>query len=127
MKKYAILIGNSQFPDESDKSKLPDLACPEKDVDGLSAVLTSERGEFDVLSLKNQPSYQILRELQRKVKQADSEDLLLLYYSGHGKPNKSGLLHLTTLDTVIAELETSAIPINRIYEILDATRCRKLC
>ncbi len=126
MKKYAILIGNSRFPDESDKSKLPDLACPEKDVDGLSTVLASERGEFDVLSLKNQPSYQILRELQRKVKQAEADDLLLLYYSGHGKPNKSGLLHLTTLDTVIAELETSAIPINRVYDILGTGKARKV-
>ncbi len=126
MKKYAILIGNSQFPDESDKSKLPDLICPEKDVDGLSTVLASERGEFEVLSLKNQPSYQILRELQRKVKQANSDDLLLLYYSGHGKPNKSGLLHLTTLDTVIAELETSAIPINRVYDILGTGKAKKI-
>jgi uncharacterized caspase-like protein len=126
MKKYAILIGNSQFPDETDKSKLPDLACPEKDVDGLSTVLASERGEFEVLSLKNQPSYQILRELQRKVKQADSADLLLIYYSGHGKPNKSGLLHLTTLDTVIVELETSAIPINRVYDILGTGKAKKI-
>lgn len=127
MKKYAILIGNSQFPDETDKSKLPNLACPEKDVDGLSTVLASERGEFDVLSLKNQPSYQILRELQRKVKQADSDDLLLLYYSGHGiRSPKGAMLHLTTLDTVIAELETSAIPINRVYDILGTGKAKKI-
>ena len=55
MNKYAVLIGNSQFPDESDKSKLPDLACPVQDVDGLAKVLASERGEFDVLALKNEP------------------------------------------------------------------------
>jgi Tfp pilus assembly protein FimT len=52
--------------------------------------------------------------------------LLLLYYSGHGKPNKSGLLHLTTLDTVIAELETSAIPINRVYDILGTGKAKKI-
>jgi DnaJ-domain-containing protein 1 len=126
MNKYAVLIGNSQFPDESDKSKLPDLACPVQDVDGLSKVLASERGEFDVLALKNEPSYKILRELQRKLKQATTDDLFLLYYSGHGKPNKSNILHLTTFDTVVAELATSAISMNRIYEILSEAKCRKI-
>ena len=126
MNKYAVLIGNSQFPDESDKSKLPDLACPVQDVDGLGKVLASERGEFDVLALKNKPSYKILRELQRKLKQATSDDLFLLYYSGHGKPNKSNILHLTTFDTVVAELATSAISMNRIYEILSEAKCRKI-
>lgn len=126
MKKYAVLIGNSQFPDESDKAKLPDLACPVQDVDGLEKVLASERGEFDVLALKNEPSYKILRELQRKLKQATTDDLFLLYYSGHGKPNKSNILHLTTFDTVVAELATSAISMNRIYEILSEAKCRKI-
>jgi len=32
---------------------LPNLACPENDVDGLAKVLASERGDFDVLALKN--------------------------------------------------------------------------
>ena len=126
MNKYAVLIGNSQFPDEADKSKLPDLACPERDVDGLAKVLSSERGEFEVLPLKNLPSHQILRQLQRQVKQAQQDDLLLLYYSGHGKPNPAGMLHLATSDTVISELETSAIPINRVYDILSTGKCRKI-
>jgi len=126
MKKYAVLIGNSQFPDESDKAKLPDLACPVRDVDGLAKVLASERGEFNVLALKNEQSYKILRELQRKLKQTTSDDLFLLYYSGHGKPNKSGLLHLTTLDTVIVELETSAIPMDNIYKILGTGKAKKI-
>jgi hypothetical protein len=126
MNKYAVLIGNSQFPDEADKNKLPDLTCPVQDVDGLSKVLVSERGEFDVLPLKNEPSYKILRELQRKLKQATTDDLFLLYYSGHGKPNKSNILHLTTFDTVVAELATSAISMNRIYEILSEAKCRKI-
>lgn len=126
MKKYAVLIGNSKFPDELDKENLKDLHCPENDVDGLGKVLASERGEFDVLPLKNQPSHKILRELQRKVKQAEADDLLLLYYAGHGKPNKAGILHLTTFDTVLAELESSAISINRVYEILDTAKCKKV-
>jgi hypothetical protein len=126
MNKYAVLIGNSQFPDEADKSKLPDLTCPEKDVDGLAKILSSERGEFEVLPLKNKPSYQVLRELQRTVNKAQQDDLLLFYYSGHGKPNKSGILYFTTLDTVISELEATAIPINRVYDIIGTGKCKKI-
>jgi uncharacterized caspase-like protein len=126
MKKYAILIGNSQFPDESDKSKLPDLACPVQDVDGLAKVLASERGEFDVLALKNKPHYEVLDKLQDVVNQAKPEDLLLIYYSGHGKPNRAGILHLTTFDTVVNKLESRAIPINRVYDILGTGKARKI-
>jgi hypothetical protein len=126
MNKYAVLCGNSQFPDEADKNKLPDLACPEKDVDGLAKALSSEQGEFDVLSLKNKPSYQVLHELQRTVNKTQQDDLLLLYYSGHGKPNKSGILYLTSFDTVVTELEATAIPIIRIYEILSTGKCKKI-
>lgn len=126
MNKYAVLIGNSQFPDEADKSKLPDLTCPEKDVDGLAKVLSSERGEFEVLPLKNKSSYQVLLELQRAINKAQQNDLLLLYYSGHGKPNKAGILHLTTTDTIITALEATAIPINRIYDIIGTSKCKKI-
>jgi uncharacterized caspase-like protein len=126
MKKYAILIGNSQFPDEIDKSKLPNLACPERDVDGLSTVLASERGEFEVLPLKNKPHYEILDKLQDVVNQAKQGDLLLIYYSGHGKPNKAGILHLTTFDTVVNKLESRAIPINRVYDILGTGKAKKI-
>lgn len=126
MNKYAVLIGNSQFPDESDKSKLPDLACPEKDVDGLAKVLASERGEFTVFSLKNESNLEVLDKLQDVVNQAQKEDLLLIYYSGHGKPNKAGILHLTTVNTVVNKLESRAISINQVYGILDTAKCRKI-
>ena len=127
-KKYAVLIGNSQFPDEPDKKKLPTLACPERDVDDLATVLADEnRGEFvEVVKLKNQAHYQVLRKLQQTVKQLQTDDLLLVYYSGHGKPNKDNTLHLTTVDTVISELEATAIPIHRVYEIIATGKAKKI-
>ena len=127
MKKYAVLIGNSQFPDEPDQKKLPTLACPERDVDDLAGVLADvNRGEFDVVTLKNQASYQVLQKLQKTIKQLQADDLLLVYYSGHGKPNKSNILHLTTFDTVINELESTAIPIHRVYDIIATGKAKKI-
>jgi formylglycine-generating enzyme required for sulfatase activity len=127
MKKYAVLIGNSEFPDEPDKRKLPTLACPEQDVDDLAAVLADvNRGEFEVLRLKNQASHLVLRKLQQTIKQLQADDLLLVYYSGHGKPNKNNILHLTTFDTVISELESTAIPIHRVYDIIATGKAKKI-
>jgi formylglycine-generating enzyme len=127
MTKYAVLIGNSQFPDEPDKSKLPDLHCPEKDVDGLAVVLAdSNRGEFTVSALKNHASHQVLLQVQRMVKQAQADDLLLIYYSGHGKPNGVNELHLTTQDTVLEVLEATAVSVHRIYDIIATGKCKKV-
>lgn len=127
MKKYAVLIGNSQFPDEPDKKKLPALACPEQDVDDLASVLADvNRGQFEILPLKNQESHLVLRKLQQTIKQLQADDLLLVYYSGHGKPNKNNILHLTTIDTVINELESTAIPIHRVYEIIATGKAKKI-
>jgi hypothetical protein len=60
------------------------------------------------------------------VNQAKPEDLLLIYYSGHGKPNRAGILHLTTFDTVVNKLESRAIPINRVYDILGTGKAKKI-
>jgi hypothetical protein len=126
MNKYTILIDNSQFPDEPDKSKLPDLTCPKNDVDDLATVLAdADRGEFEVVPLKNEASHQVLRQLQHKVKQAQADDLLLIYYSGHGKPNSTNELNLTTFDTMLAKLETSAVSVHRIYDVIATSKCKR--
>ena len=90
MNKYAVLIGNSRFPDETDNNKLPDLACPEQDVEGLSKILASERGEFNVLPLKNKQSYEVLRELQRKVKTGRSRGFVTILLFGAWQAQQGG-------------------------------------
>jgi uncharacterized caspase-like protein len=103
------------------------LICPERDVDDLARVLADvNRGDFDVLTLKNQASHLVLRKLQQTIKQLQADDLLLVYYSGHGKPNRNNILHLTTVDTVISELESTAIPIHRVYDIIATGKAKKI-
>ena len=85
-KRYAVLIASSRFPDEN---RLEDLRLPENDVDGMSNVLSSpERGGFtEIILLKNNPSHEILRSINQVLRQAEREDLVLIFYSGHGKLN----------------------------------------
>ncbi len=124
MTKYAVLIGNSEFPDEPE---LKTLICPVQDVKGLAAILKSDRGEFSVSSLINQASYQILDALEDVVNAAKKDDLLLIYYSGHDKCNGiANILHLTTHDTRVNKLGSKAISIQRVYDILAMGKCKQV-
>lgn len=117
-KRYGVLIASSKFPDES---KLQDLSCPENDVDGLHAVLDDEGigGFSKLLVIKNRPSYDVLRGIHRLLGEASRDDLVLIYYAGHGKLDRAGRLHLATTDTVNKELETTSVPAQRIRDLID--------
>jgi len=125
MNKYAILIGNGSFPDEP---KLNNLRCPLLDVVGLEKVLkTQERGDFnEVLVLKNQRHHEIERGLNTILNKAQKHDLVLVYYSGHGKQSKSGQLYLTSLDTEVAFLSSTAVGLNKVYEFINDSVCQKI-
>src|SRR5512138_3030299 len=94
-KKYAVLIGNGEF---QDSNLLPPLRCSVNDATAFNEVLRSRiYGLFDdTVVLTDRPSYEILREMNRFLNKADKEDLVLIYYSGHGKVNTNGTLHLAT-------------------------------
>lgn len=120
-RRYAILIASSKYA--CDPKRLPELRCPENDVEALGNILTSEQhGLFDrpdVLALKNKPSYEVLRALNRVLKQAGKSDLVLIYYSGHGKLDPAGRLHLATSDTLIEELESTSVPVSSVRNYID--------
>jgi Caspase domain len=123
--RYAVLIASSIFPQEP---LLAPLACPERDVDGLSAVLSSPRlGGFDNTEvLKNRPHFEVLRRIDGMLKRAGRDDLALIYYSGHGKLDAAGRLHLATADTEIDALQTTSIPLQRIRELMDVTASTRI-
>jgi len=119
-RRYAILIASSQFPEEV---RLDNLRLPENDVDGLGSVLSSEdRGQFtDVIILKNRTSSEVQRNINQVLSQADRDDLVLIYFSGHGKLNRIGQLHLATVDTVLDTLESTSVPVQVIKNFIDVS------
>ena len=124
-KKFGILIASSRFPDEP---RLDALRCPEHDVDGLNDILKSpEYGQFnETFVLKNKPHHEVQRIMNRVLRQAGSEDLVLIYYSGHGKLNPVGRLHLATVDSVVEELDSTSIPVTRIKDFVDVSPSNKI-
>lgn len=125
MNKYAILIGNGYFPNEL---KLQDLHCPLLDVDGLEKVLkTEERGDFnEVVVLKDKRRDEVEHSLNKILNKAKKNDLLVVYYSGHGKQSKSGQLYLTSLNTEVEVLNTTAVGLNKVYELINDSACQKI-
>lgn len=124
-RRYAVLIASSQYPGEP---KLQDLRCPENDADGLNQIFTSKvYGEFtETFVLKNRPHHEVLLKINQVLKRADKNDLVLLYYSGHGKLDPAGRLHLATVDTVISTLEATSIPVESIRNYTDVSPSTKI-
>lgn len=112
--RYAILVASSRFPKAQEK--LAPLVGPENDVEQLKEILSShDHGNFGKIAvLKNKPSHTILQKINETLNSAAKNDLILIYYSGHGKLDVGGQLHLATVNTSMATLETTSIPLERI-------------
>ncbi|GAA4612512.1 hypothetical protein GCM10023195_53700 [Actinoallomurus liliacearum] len=117
----ALLIGNGFYP--KDPITLPPLNGPPNDLSHLSGVLTHPAfGVFlpeDVTQLPERESHEILDALRALCAGTGNDDLLLIYYSGHGyrEPGTDSLL-LCARDTVAADAAT-AVSFAQISEILD--------
>jgi hypothetical protein len=122
--RYAVLVGSSTFPHDE---TLLDLDCPPHDVDGLNEVLSSEDyGAFtEIHVLKDRPHYEVLRRINQTLKRAEKDDLVLIYFSGHGKLDGAGRLHLATTDTEVADLESTSVPVQSIRNYVDVSPSTK--
>ena len=105
--KFALIIGNSRYDDAS----LGRLKAPDIDVYELESVLKSpEVGRFDeVATLLDQDCASVRKAIARFYDQRQRDDLLLLYFSGHGVKDEQGHLYLALRDTESGLLAGSAI------------------
>ena len=97
MRKVALLVGMSEY--ESGLAALPSAA---KDVEAMQRVLRHpEMGEFDqVIALINKPRQEVENAIYNLFADRQKDDLLLLYFSGHGITVDSGEFYLSTRSTV---------------------------
>jgi uncharacterized caspase-like protein len=122
-RKIALVIGNSEYDDAS----LARLITPSGDVSDLAALLKSpEVGGFDeVLTLVNAAATSVRKAVARLFKDKSPDDLLLLYFSGHGVLDDQGHLHLAVKDTERDLLSGTAIPANFITGEMDRSRSKR--
>jgi hypothetical protein len=124
----ALLIGNSTYP--ADEHNLQTLKGPVKDIAALNRALidpgTGLFADVDVTLLPESTSGRAIRALGRFFGTATRDDVLLVYFSGHGKLDQGGRLHLCMQDTESTDLLSTAVSSARINEFADASRARNV-
>ena len=124
----ALLIGNSTYP--ADEHNLQALKGPVKDIAVLNRALAdSATGLFedtDVTLLPEVTSTRAIRAMGRFFGEAGRDDVLLFYFSGHGKLDQAGRLHLCMQDTESTDLLATAVSSARISEFADASHARNV-
>ncbi|MGC4805022.1 type VII secretion protein EccCb [Micromonospora sp. DT233] len=114
----ALLIANDRYVDES----LSDLYAPREEArDLLSLLADADIGAFDqTVLLENESKSSIERAMETMLRAAGPEDLVLLYFSGHGvRSSKRGRLHLAVANTEVEHLSSTAVSASFVRELLD--------
>jgi nucleoside phosphorylase len=95
MGRFALLIGVSDYGKD-----FPSLPAAEKDVAAMQDVLEDpEIGGFQVTSVVNQEKQKIEEAIEKLFKNRKKDDLLVLFFSGHGVKDEKGTLFLSARNT----------------------------
>src|SRR5258705_13611865 len=121
--KYALIIGNTEYIDPG----LAQLTAPGKDAEDFARVLKDkEIGAFDDVNiLLNQPEPIVRGAIDEFFDQKKPDDLLVLYFSGHGVRDDLGALYLAVKNTIRSRLRSTAIKSDYIREVMDQSRSKR--
>ena len=121
--KYALIIGNNKYLDP----KLAQLKTPAADSQALAKILgDSTIGGFDeVTPLINQTETQVRRSIGSFLINKKPDDLILLYFSGHGVLDDRGRLYLALKDTQYNLLKATSIPSTFLADEMDSCRSKR--
>ncbi len=121
--KYALIIGNNKYDDP----KLAQLKTPAADSAALAKVLDDKTiGSFDeVTPVINQTETMVRRIIGAFLTNKKPDDLVLLYFSGHGILDDRGRLYLALRDTQVNLLKATSIPSSFIADEMDSCRSKR--
>ncbi|MFO0902105.1 MAG: caspase family protein [Pirellulales bacterium] len=126
----AILIGVDHYQD----SKITSLQFCSRDVRTLGSVLSQKCGYDDrdvYLFATDEPArptrQRILDRVQDVLDRAMPDDVVVVFFSGHGWLDPKGKAYLITEDAQLANLGDSALPVSLLRELLERSRARDKC
>ncbi len=118
-KKCALIIANSEFEDPL----LRQLIAPAQDAEALAQVLRDPAiCGFEVDTILNESRHRVEEEIEAFFLDRARDDLLLLYFSGHGVIDEDGLLYYAARNTHHKRLRSTAVAANFVNDSM--TRCR---
>jgi formylglycine-generating enzyme required for sulfatase activity len=123
MGRHALLVGVSEFVD----TRLARLNAPINDVIKLKGILEdSSRGGFDSVDLSPNEDFLAVRDrLSHFYHERAPDDLLLLYYSGHGILGRGNRLFLATTGSSVDAPRARSISANEIREFIEECRAER--
>ena len=121
--KFALIIANTEYTDPG----LAQLTAPGKDAKEFGRVLDSpEIGAFnDVTILFNENASKAKEMIDRFFSAKKPDDLLVLYFSGHGVRDEYGSLYLAVKNTSRDYLRSTAIESDFITKAMDQSRSKR--
>jgi hypothetical protein len=123
MARHALLVGVSEFADE----RLARLNAPVNDVTALRGILAdSGRGNFDSVELSLNEDFLAVRDrLSRFFHDRTPDDLLLLYYSGHGILGRGNRLFLATAGSNLDTPRDRSVSAKEVREFIEESRAER--
>ncbi|HEY7391330.1 MAG TPA: caspase family protein [Bryobacteraceae bacterium] len=123
--KSALIIASYQYQ----HPELRQLLAPARDAESLARVLGDPAiGGFEVRTLINEPSYKVSGEIEGFFYNRKPDDLLLLYFSGHGIKDFDGRLYFATTDTQLVDhnvRRTTAVSSQFVNEVMGNCRSKR--
>lgn len=115
--RFALLIGNSNYIDTT----LPTLNSPAVDVERFARVLEDPNiGGFDHIDvLIDKGNDEIAQSIEHFFGNKRREDLLLLYYSGHGIKSANGQLFLAAKNTTSTHRRATSVTDTFIKDVMN--------
>ena len=123
MVKVALLIGVSEFADTA----LTSLPAALRDINAVQTALNDpEMGGFDEVRLLENPDRQPMEEaIDALFRDRQKDDLVLLYFSGHGIKDDTGKFSLATRLTEKNRLRTTAVAASFVHDVMSSSRSRR--
>ncbi|NIK58255.1 caspase, EACC1-associated type [Kribbella shirazensis] len=118
----ALLVATYEYEDTG----LRRLAAPERDVEALAEVLEDQAvAGFDVQVLMNKPTHEVGKAIADFFAAGERDDLMLLYFSGHGLKDDNGRLYLAMKNTARDSLRFTALSSDLVRDTVSESRPRQ--
>ncbi|WIN00453.1 caspase family protein [Actinoplanes oblitus] len=122
-RREALIIAVHEYEDPG----LSRLRAPSHDADALARVLGDrDIGGFHVRQLRNEPAHTASEALEDFFADRDRDDVLLVYFSGHGLKDEDGTLHLAAANTKVHRLAATSVSAAFLNQQMNRSRSRRI-
>lgn len=122
-KREALILASYEYEDP----KIDQLIAPPQDAADLARVLQDPNiGGFEVREVINKAHHDVEPAIEEFFDKRMRDDLLLLYFSGHGIKDENNRLYLATRNTRTEKLRSTAVSSEFIHDVLKGCNSTKV-